>query len=66
MTTQKHDCEKCENMNICKFVSDMKKAKHQVEHIGVPALSPIKIHINCSSFKQQGRKQDGINFGRGL
>ena len=51
---EENKCEKCENINICKWCEEMKSTREQVNSIPkVKGLTPIKVKITCDSFKSK-------------
>lgn len=56
-------CEKCENINICKWCEEMKNTREHVEKIPkVRDLSPIKIKVICDSFRSKKEIQHGRTY----
>lgn len=54
-------CKWCKNESICKWCNDMKFKQEQINKIPVTeGLTPVRIKIECKSYKRKIKKQDGF------
>lgn len=60
---EKHKCESCKHVSICKWCDDMKMKQTEVSKIPVcKGLTPVSINVTCGNFERKITKQDGFNF----
>lgn len=51
---EENSCEKCENMEICRWCVDMKNTKEQARKLANDmGVNPIRVKITCNYFKRR-------------
>lgn len=61
---EENNCDKCENIDICKWCEEMKITQEYVNNIPkVKVLTPIRIKVTCDSFKKKIEVPHGWTSG---
>lgn len=61
---EENKCEKCENINICKWCDEMKSTREYVKNIpNLKGFMPIKIKVTCDGFKIKKEVPHGWTSG---
>lgn len=51
---EENSCEKCENMEICRWCVDMKNTKEQARKLANDmGVNPIRVRVTCNYFKRK-------------
>ena len=61
---KENNCNKCENIGICKWCEEMKSTREYVDNIPkVKGLTPIKIRVTCDGFRKRKEVPHGWTSG---
>lgn len=59
------NCDDCQHVDLCKWCAEKERVQVAVRPIP-DTKTPIQIAVTCNGYHRKARKQDGLNFHRGM